>query len=169
MVMPMLHRQSTISAGDYEFDKVGGWGYSGVACVQTPRICMEHPPTLSSHLARPPPRYRLPKPCCACAVQVLGTDATQGEVYAAAVRPIVDDVLAGYNGTVMAYGQTGAGKTHTLSSVTPESIGALPRAIAEVFAGVGRDASAQHAVFMSYVQIYMELIQAGRTGCCVYG
>lgn len=91
--------------------------------------------------------------------QVLPPSASQADVYAAAVRPIVEDVLAGYNGTVMAYGQTGAGKTHTLSSVAPETIGAVPRAAAEVFAGVQRGGEDVHAVYMSYVQIYMELIQ----------
>lgn len=39
--------------------------------------------------------------------QVLRQDSTQGDVYAAAVEPVVADVLNGYNGTVMAYGQTG--------------------------------------------------------------
>ncbi|RMZ57100.1 hypothetical protein APUTEX25_002332 [Auxenochlorella protothecoides] len=91
--------------------------------------------------------------------EVLPPSASQADVYAAAVRPIVEDVLAGYNGTVMAYGQTGAGKTHTLSSVAPETIGAVPRAAAEVFAGVQRGGEDVHAVYMSYVQIYMELIQ----------
>lgn len=28
---------------------------------------------------------------------------------------LLQDVLQGYNGTIMAYGQTGAGKTYTLS------------------------------------------------------
>lgn len=42
-------------------------------------------------------------------LQVLREDAGQADVYRAAVQPIVEDVLAGYNGTVMAYGQTGAG------------------------------------------------------------
>ena len=33
----------------------------------------------------------------------------------------------------MAYGQTGAGKTYTLGSIRPESIGVIPRAVAEIF------------------------------------
>lgn len=39
--------------------------------------------------------------------EVLRQQSTQGDVYAAAVEPVVADVLNGYNGTVMAYGQTG--------------------------------------------------------------
>ncbi len=34
-------------------------------------------------------------------------EAGQADVYQAAVAPVVADVLKGYNGTVMAYGQTG--------------------------------------------------------------
>ena len=36
------------------------------------------------------------------------------EVFERAVAPTVDALLDGYNGTVMAYGQTGAGKTFTM-------------------------------------------------------
>ncbi|KAL0487949.1 kinesin family member [Acrasis kona] len=38
----------------------------------------------------------------------------QIDLYNEAVRPIVSSVLEGYNGTVFAYGQTGAGKTFTM-------------------------------------------------------
>ena len=31
------------------------------------------------------------------------------------MRDVISDTLAGYNGTVLAYGQTGAGKTHTMT------------------------------------------------------
>lgn len=40
--------------------------------------------------------------------EVLRPAASQADVYEAAVAPVVDDVMHGYNGTVMAYGQTGA-------------------------------------------------------------
>ncbi|KDD73142.1 kinesin, partial [Helicosporidium sp. ATCC 50920] len=70
---------------------------------------------------------------------VLPPSASQADVYSCAVAPIVADVLAGYNGTVMAYGQTGAGKTYTLSSMSQNSIGMIPRAAAELFAALARD------------------------------
>jgi hypothetical protein len=38
-----------------------------------------------------------------------------------------------YNRCVMAYGQTGAGKTYTVSSLDPDHVGVIPRAIAEIF------------------------------------
>lgn len=35
-------------------------------------------------------------------------------MYATVVAPLIDEVLAGYNCTVFAYGQTGTGKTFTM-------------------------------------------------------
>lgn len=39
---------------------------------------------------------------------VLPPTAGQGDIYEIAARPVVEDVMKGYNGCVMAYGQTGA-------------------------------------------------------------
>lgn len=36
------------------------------------------------------------------------------EVYSTVVAPLIEEVMAGYNCTVFAYGQTGTGKTHTM-------------------------------------------------------
>ena len=41
--------------------------------------------------------------------------ASQDDIFEAVGRPVVDNVLRGYNGTVLAYGQTGAGKTYTMT------------------------------------------------------
>lgn len=38
-----------------------------------------------------------------------------------ACRPLVDAVLNGFNGTLMAYGQTGTGKTYTMGSMASYS------------------------------------------------
>lgn len=61
----------------------------------------------------------------------------------------------------MAYGQTGAGKTYSLSSIAADAIGMIPRAAAEVFSHVEQDQGHEYTVYMSYVQLYMELIQVG--------
>lgn len=39
---------------------------------------------------------------------------TQQDVFETAVLPVVDSVLEGFNGTILAYGQTSSGKTHTM-------------------------------------------------------
>lgn len=45
---------------------------------------------------------------------VYDQQARQADIYDEAVRPIVESVLQGFNGTVFAYGQTGTGKTYTM-------------------------------------------------------
>ena len=95
----------------------------------------------------------------ALSLQILPEESTQADVYQSAVSSVVEDVMRGYNGTIMAYGQTGAGKTYTLSSIQPDAIGMIPRAAAEVFASIAGDPANEYSVFMSYIQIYMELIQ----------
>jgi kinesin family protein 5 len=45
---------------------------------------------------------------------VFGGQASQAEVYELTTQPIVSKVFSGYNGAVMAYGQTASGKTHTM-------------------------------------------------------
>ena len=38
----------------------------------------------------------------------------QKDVYDISVLPIIESVLEGFNGTILAYGQTSSGKTHTM-------------------------------------------------------
>ena len=46
--------------------------------------------------------------------RVFGSFTTQEEIFDQTLRPIVDDVLSGFEATVFAYGQTGTGKTYTM-------------------------------------------------------
>lgn len=46
--------------------------------------------------------------------KAFGPESKQSEVYQSVVAPLIEEVLAGYNCTVFAYGQTGTGKTHTM-------------------------------------------------------
>ncbi|KAJ4431509.1 hypothetical protein ANN_20107 [Periplaneta americana] len=46
--------------------------------------------------------------------RVFGPNSRQIDVYMSVVHPIIKEVLAGYNCTVFAYGQTGTGKTFTM-------------------------------------------------------
>lgn len=43
-----------------------------------------------------------------------GMDDTQTAVYSTIGRPLVIHVLGGYNASLIAYGQTGTGKTYTM-------------------------------------------------------
>lgn len=46
--------------------------------------------------------------------RAFGPESKQCDVYQAVVAPLITEVLAGYNCTVFAYGQTGTGKTYTM-------------------------------------------------------
>jgi hypothetical protein len=66
---------------------------------------------------------------------VFSAKCTQDSVYERIARPVVIDVLKGFNGTIFAYGQTGTGKTYSmgiLESINDEHAGIIPRAISHV-------------------------------------
>lgn len=64
------------------------------------------------------------------------------DVYNETARPIVDKVLMGYNGTILAYGQTGTGKTFTMlgDCVAPELKGIIPNSFAHIFGHIAKAA-----------------------------
>jgi len=68
---------------------------------------------------------------------VFGTNSTQDEVFEDC-RDLVQSAVDGYNVTIFAYGQTGAGKTHTMYG-SPEDPGLAPRSIHTLFDVIGRE------------------------------
>eukprot|EP00127_Corallochytrium_limacisporum_P001121 Clim_evm9s40 gene=Clim_evmTU9s40 len=104
--------------------------------------------------------------------QVFGPDTSQVELYLDTVKPIVEEVLQGYNCTIFAYGQTGTGKTHTMVGpadgkpsftgyAEDTHAGIVPRALEHVFdvleAGQSRpDNPLEFSVRVSYVELYNE-------------
>ena len=48
---------------------------------------------------------------------VLNPKVNQVETFNAVAKSVVEDVFLGYNGAIMCCGQTGTGKTHTVSSM----------------------------------------------------
>ena len=93
---------------------------------------------------------------------VLPPEAPQAAVYDDVGAPILDAVLQGYNGTVFAYGQTGAGKTHTLlnagDGTGTASMGLVPRLAAALFVHIESDVRHVYRVKASFAQIYNEQI-----------
>nr|AMS24232.1 kinesin 9A protein [Marsilea vestita] len=73
---------------------------------------------------------------------------------------IVEDVLCGYNGTVLAYGQSGSGKSYTMSGDPKNSMhkGIVPRAIQRIFAEKAARPESEMAIHVSYLEIYNEVI-----------
>ena len=62
-------------------------------------------------------------------------DASQEQVYTECASGLVEHVLAGYNATVIACGQIGAGKTYSMigSFNQYDHRGITPRAVAHLF------------------------------------
>ncbi|KGQ10820.1 Kinesin heavy chain [Beauveria bassiana D1-5] len=95
--------------------------------------------------------------------RVFDMDCKQQDIFDFSIRPTVDDILNGYNGTVFAYGQTGAGKSYTMmgTSIDDESgRGVIPRIVEQIFASIMSSPSTiEYTVRVSYMEIYMERIR----------
>ena len=95
--------------------------------------------------------------------------ATQEDVYDVCARPLVERMLAGYNTTLFAYGQTGTGKTYTMTGDyysrdgSREKLcrGVVPRALEHVLAAAHERAQrdgVEVSVAVSYLEIYKEAV-----------
>mmetsp|Transcript_45974 Transcript_45974/g.146792 ORF Transcript_45974/g.146792 Transcript_45974/m.146792 type:complete len:518 (+) Transcript_45974:922-2475(+) len=93
---------------------------------------------------------------------IFDQDASQEDVYASIGHPVVSDVLRGYHGCIMAYGQTGTGKTYNLlNSGTQGSIsgaGLVPRAVSDLFVRMAADVRGLYEVSISMCQIYNDQV-----------
>ncbi|XP_076636347.1 kinesin-like protein Klp61F [Colletes latitarsis] len=97
--------------------------------------------------------------------RVFGSFSTQVEVYNAVVHPMVEEVLAGYNCTVFAYGQTGTGKTFTMEGVdidpslhwrTDNNVGIIPRALSDLFDELLITAEQEYSIRVTFLELYNE-------------
>lgn len=59
----------------------------------------------------------------------------QETIFLETAFPIIDNVIHGYNGTIFAYGQTGTGKTFTITGVPKDKRlrGIMPRSFESIF------------------------------------
>ncbi|XP_078131314.1 kinesin-like protein KIF3C [Sander vitreus] len=93
---------------------------------------------------------------------VYDANSKQRDLYDESVRPLIDSVLAGFNGTIFAYGQTGTGKTYTMQGawLDPEKRGVIPNAFDHIFTHISRSQSdKQYLVRASYLEIYLEEVR----------
>ncbi|KAJ5917749.1 hypothetical protein N7454_010124 [Penicillium verhagenii] len=95
--------------------------------------------------------------------RVFPMGSAQADIFDFSIRPTVDDILNGYNGTVFAYGQTGAGKSYTMMGSDiddEEGKGIIPRIVEQIFASILTSPSnIEYTVRVSYMEIYMERIR----------
>ncbi|KAK7940426.1 hypothetical protein WMY93_003752 [Mugilogobius chulae] len=92
---------------------------------------------------------------------VYGWTSTQRDVYDEVIRPLVESVLHGFNGTIFAYGQTGTGKTYTMQGVSndPDKRGVIPNSFQHIFTQISRTQNQKYLVRSSYLEIYQEEIR----------
>ncbi|EME48975.1 hypothetical protein DOTSEDRAFT_40227 [Dothistroma septosporum NZE10] len=96
--------------------------------------------------------------------KVFSPAADQDMVFDEVVSPVLDEVLNGFNCTIFAYGQTGTGKTYTMSGdisdtlPIPEAAGIIPRVLHTLFAKLGEDGAEtlEHSVKCSFIELYNE-------------
>uniref|UniRef100_A0A670JHD7 Kinesin family member 21B n=1 Tax=Podarcis muralis TaxID=64176 RepID=A0A670JHD7_PODMU len=72
---------------------------------------------------------------------VFDLDTWQEQIYTTCVSKLIEGCFEGYNATVLAYGQTGAGKTYTMGTgfdvnISEDENGIIPRAITHLFSGI---------------------------------
>eukprot|EP00818_Percolomonas_sp_WS_P009528 CAMPEP_0117441560 /NCGR_PEP_ID=MMETSP0759-20121206/3697_1 /TAXON_ID=63605 /ORGANISM="Percolomonas cosmopolitus, Strain WS" /LENGTH=580 /DNA_ID=CAMNT_0005233417 /DNA_START=21 /DNA_END=1760 /DNA_ORIENTATION=+ len=106
---------------------------------------------------------------------VLDQNASQQDVYDPVCSDIVADVLTGYNGTVLAYGQSGTGKSFTVfgpgthwvdyphssssNDLNSALLGLIPRAVHQIFQHIhSNNDTTEFRVTVSFMQIYMERV-----------
>ncbi|CAI2161616.1 2010_t:CDS:2 [Funneliformis geosporum] len=94
---------------------------------------------------------------------VFGPESLQKEIYDRAIRNMVDKFLEGFNVTILAYGQTSSGKTHTMGTADnvasdQESRGIIPRALYTLFSYINSTQfkSRKITIKVSFIEIYNE-------------
>ncbi|KAF3384910.1 Kinesin-like protein bimC [Penicillium rolfsii] len=92
--------------------------------------------------------------------KVFSPAADQTIVYEEVVLPIINEMLAGYNCTIFAYGQTGTGKTYTMSGDMTDTLGILsddagiiPRTLYSLFHKLE---DTESTVKCSFIELYNE-------------
>lgn len=95
--------------------------------------------------------------------RVFPPNESQQNVYEIAAKPIVDAVMQGFNGTVLAYGQTSSGKTFTMAGPDFEDyelMGIIPRMVSTVFDNIcSADEHVEFSVKVAYCEIYLEKVK----------
>lgn len=86
--------------------------------------------------------------------RVFGPTASQADVYKD-TSAVIMSVIDGYNVCLMAYGQTGAGKTYTMNG-TPDDPGVNRRAIAELLQMINKDDKLEVQLSATLAEVYNE-------------
>ncbi|CAF1184045.1 unnamed protein product [Rotaria sordida] len=83
-------------------------------------------------------------------------NVSQEETFDSVGKDVVDRTLEGYNGTIMCYGQTGAGKTHTMTGFAEsyQNRGIIPRALQHLYQEINARQDFSYSIRIAYLEIY---------------
>ncbi|ODQ63380.1 kinesin-domain-containing protein, partial [Nadsonia fulvescens var. elongata DSM 6958] len=94
--------------------------------------------------------------------RVFGPEADQSMLYDGIADKILKEMISGYNCTIFAYGQTGTGKTFTMSGDLADNhgrpahdAGIIPRTLFQLFRELDKE-TAEYSVKVSYIELYNE-------------
>ncbi|DBA96427.1 TPA: Nucleolar protein 58, variant 2 [Trebouxia sp. C0004] len=93
--------------------------------------------------------------------KVFGGQSSQAEVFAE-VSDMVQSALDGYKVCLFSYGQTGAGKTHTMQGTkSGEGRGIIPRAILKILEAASKlgNSGWEYAMEASFIEVYNETLR----------
>ncbi|KAL0224058.1 hypothetical protein P9112_003448 [Eukaryota sp. TZLM1-RC] len=88
---------------------------------------------------------------------VFNESENNSSLYNSLVSPIVSQAIEGFHGTVFAYGQTAAGKTHSMMS-SHDDPGVVYRALSDIFDHIEAFFDRHYLVRVSFIEIYNEHI-----------
>jgi len=87
-----------------------------------------------------------------------GEKSQQYPVWVAVGKPLVENVFKGYCGTCIVYGQTGTGKSHTMSNINKGEEGIIPQSMIYMFQRQEEDVDRQYDLLFSFLQIYRDKV-----------
>lgn len=104
--------------------------------------------------------------------QVFGAESDQELVFNTTAKNYIEEMLQGYNCTIFAYGQTGTGKTYTMSGdlnilgdvtsrdkiLLGEHAGIIPRVLVDLFQRLDKE-KGQYTVKISFLELYNERLK----------
>ncbi|KAG5508543.1 hypothetical protein GH5_06793 [Leishmania sp. Ghana 2012 LV757] len=90
---------------------------------------------------------------------VINNSFSQQDIFTQLIMPLTESVLGGFNATVFAYGQSGSGKTHTMTGVMGDNAleGVIPRCVKHIFNAVKKKKEEVPGTTVSMYVSFMEL------------
>jgi centromeric protein E len=83
---------------------------------------------------------------------VFGPEWSTAQIYSASAKGLLAKVIAGFNSTVFAYGQTSSGKTFTMRGTDAEP-GLIPLAVHEIFDLIDAHQEREFLLRVSYMEV----------------